>query len=1220
MIRFVTIVLSLFMLTTLVSTQEFVRLMEQQESNVYETRRAFEQYWQGRQIEKGKGWKQFQRWYHFWEPRVFPQGLMPPANQTQQAMQQYRQAFRKNSALPAYISDWKPLGPFFWVAGSYSPGQGRVNGMTVDPMDPNVIYAGTPAGGLWISNDGGNTWTTTTDSLEALGVTSIVVDPFNSNTIYIASGDGDAADTYSLGVLKSTDGGQSWQQTGLNWDILQSRRISKLLSHPNNSDILLAATGSGIYRTADAGQSWTLTLSGNYKDMEFHPTDPNIVYIAGTSFFRSVNNGQSFQPVASGLPLVSAVNRLAIAVSKNDPNIVYVLAGASGSSGFQGFYASTDAGLNFTQRSNSPNLLGWQLDGSDSGGQSWYDLAIAASPVNANEVFVGGVNIWRTTDGGFSWNINTHWVYPPSAAEYVHADIHSLDFYGNTLYAGCDGGLFKTDDFGANWIDLSAGIVNTQFYRMGGYPGDPGLVLAGAQDNGSMRLADSVWTQVFGADGMEAAIDYSNPDNMYVCYQFGGLLKSTDGGDSFFDIAPSSGAWITPYLLDPSDPQRLYAGYNPLYVSDNGGLNWSQVTIPGLSGNIAHIAISPADPEVLYVGRSNQLFRSVDYGANWQNISSGLPFTQAAMTYFYTSPLNPDHIWATFSGYVPGIKVYRSIDGGANWENYSGSLPNLPANCVTVQGNLEEGVYVGTDVGIYYRNHHMADWMPFFDGLPNVIVDELEIHEASGMLRAATYGRGLWESPLAASGPFIGHTPLADTEDAIGPYTIEAQVTPGSSAVGSSIFVHYGYDGVIDDSIAMTVVSGDLYSGAIPGPGSNALVTYFISAADQNGFRNTLPTVAPVQYFSFSVGPDTIAPQTSHQQLTVINQLMPWASIEVVATDERGIDTVFVEFSINQGAVNSFSLSGSDSLFSGQFPLTVGDLQIADSILYSIFVRDGALANNQTVIGPIVVDVRRIRQYLQQQIIDIPDNDPSGVTISIPVNDDGDYFIRNMEVLFKAEHGLIGDLSLNITAPDGRTLVLMDRPGFPAAPFGNLANDPDIRLSDSAAVSIEDIAFGTNEVVKGVFRPSPELLSAFLGLTPLGEWKIAVVDHRAGFLGKVELVGIDFDLTNVVSIDDPGQTGTPATFALMQNYPNPFNPVTTIEFRLPSTAVVTLEIFDNIGRRVVGAYRNIPLPAGTHRFTWDGTDAAGNPVASGVYYYRMKTKSFNQTRKMLLVR
>ena len=188
-------------------------------------------------------------------PKVF----LPPANQTQQALLQYRQSLDKNASVPPYTSNWNPIGPFSWVAGSYSPGQGRVNGIMVDPMNANVIYAGTPAGGLWISSDGGNSWITTTDTLEALGVTSIAIDPFDSNTIYIASGDGDGADTYSLGVLKSSDGGQSWQQTGLNWSILQSRRISKLLIHPNDSNVLLAATSAGIYRTANAGQSWTLS-------------------------------------------------------------------------------------------------------------------------------------------------------------------------------------------------------------------------------------------------------------------------------------------------------------------------------------------------------------------------------------------------------------------------------------------------------------------------------------------------------------------------------------------------------------------------------------------------------------------------------------------------------------------------------------------------------------------------------------------------------------------------------------------------------------------------------------------------------------------------------------------------------------------------------------------------------------------------------------------------
>ena len=245
----------------------------------------------------------------------------------------------------------------------------------------------------------------------------------------------------------------------------------------------------------------------------------------------------------------------------------------------------------------------------------------------------------------------------------------------------------------------------------------------------------------------------------------------------------------------------------------NGGSNWSQVSVPGLSGTINHIAISPADNNVLYVGRFNQIFRSDDQGQSWQNISNGLPVSQASITYLYASPLDANHIWATFSGYVNGTKVYHSINGGQTWENFSGSLPNLPANCVVVENNLEEGVYVGTDVGIYYRNRRMDDWIPFFDGLPNVIVDELEVHVASGMLRAATFGRGIWESPLAGSGPFISHTPPSDTEDQNGPYPVEAIVTPGSTALDGDKYLHYGYDGMIADSILMTLQQGDFIYG-----------------------------------------------------------------------------------------------------------------------------------------------------------------------------------------------------------------------------------------------------------------------------------------------------------------------------------------------------------------------------------------------------------------------
>ena len=264
-----------------------------------------------------------------------------------------------------------------------------------------------------------------------------------------------------------------------------------------------------------------------------------------------------------------------------NPEYVYLLAGRNSDSGFYGLYHSANSGLNFSQRSNSPNILGYAPDGSSSGGQSWYDLALAASPTNPDEIFSGGVNIWRSTDGGFNWNINTYWIYTDPAYPYVHADIHTLDFHGDRLFAGADGGIFYTDDRGATWTDISAGMATMQFYRFGGYPGDAGLLIGGAQDNGTNRYNSGQWYHVLGADGMEAAIDYSDPNIMYCCIQNGGLRRSFDGGNSWGDITggiSGNGAWVTPYVIDPHHPQILYAGYSNLWKSTNRGSSWSQIS------------------------------------------------------------------------------------------------------------------------------------------------------------------------------------------------------------------------------------------------------------------------------------------------------------------------------------------------------------------------------------------------------------------------------------------------------------------------------------------------------------------------------------------------------------------------------------------------------------------------------------------------------------------
>jgi len=736
------------------SAQEWVKKLNDPNCNIIETSKLFNEYWKNKEIQKGKGFKAFKRMEYMLFQRSYPSGKKNDPtlawNETLKFRSLYSGTGKANRTAAA---NWTSLGPSSWQTTSYNPGNGRVNGITVDPLDHNIIYTGTPSGGLWKSIDCGNTWTCLTDDLPIIGTSCIAIHPTNTDTLYIATGDGDASDNYSLGVLKSYDGGLTWNNTGLSWTIYQYHSLRTIIMDPTNPNILLVAADNGVYRSDDAGDTWTNTLSGWFKDLEFMPNNPQVVYASGNTFWKSTDGGLTFTQITSGVPQQSDVSRIAIAVTPADSNYVYMMVGSAATQGLYGIYKSTDAGLNFTLQTNSPNLMGYAMDGSDGGGQAWYDIAIAASPNNAEEIFTGGVNVWKSTDGGQNFTISSHWVYDTnSSVGYTHADIHFLAFYGDSLYCGSDGGIFRTPDFGSTWDNLSFGITNAQFYRMGGSYTDADLIYAGAQDNGSNRLDNTQWTHVLGADGMETLVDYSNSNTVYCTTQSGGLNRSTDGGQSFSYIAgdiTESGGWVTPFVIHPTDPQILYAGYENIWGTLNQGGNWSSLApFPTTGYNVNALALAQSDPNYIYASRWNDLWQSTDGGATWNDISVGLPFSYAGLTYIAISPTDPLKAWVTFSGFSQGEKVYKTNDGGLTWTNVSYNLPNLPCNTIIYQAGTPDGMYVGCDVGIFYIDSTLTNWVPFYDDLPNVIVDELEIHYPTSKIRAATFGRGIWESDL----------------------------------------------------------------------------------------------------------------------------------------------------------------------------------------------------------------------------------------------------------------------------------------------------------------------------------------------------------------------------------------------------------------------------------------------------------------------------------------
>jgi hypothetical protein len=274
------------------------------------------------------------------------------------------------------------------------------------------------------------------------------------------------------------------------------------------------------------------------------------------------------------------------------------------------------------------------------------------------------------------------------------------------------------------------------------------MILAGAQDNGTDRLVGTNWSRILGGDGMDCMVDPTNDQTVYASYQNGALRRSLNQGNSFSNISPSGGAWVTPFAMHPFNSSIIYAGCDKVYRSPDRGNTWDSISGAIFNDNIISMEVAPADPNHIYAATYDQLFHTADGGANWTAISNGLPVGAAAITAIATSKSDPLKVWVTFSGYSFGDKVFRSNDGGVNWTNVSGTLPNLPVNCIITQQNSADAVYIGTDMGVFYTDSTFADWEPFNDGLPNVIISDLEIHYATNKLRAATYGRGLWQSDL----------------------------------------------------------------------------------------------------------------------------------------------------------------------------------------------------------------------------------------------------------------------------------------------------------------------------------------------------------------------------------------------------------------------------------------------------------------------------------------
>jgi Secretion system C-terminal sorting domain len=727
----------------------------------------------------------FNHWLWYWQRHIDQDGYLvsPAATWKAWKSEQDSRKGHSNARTTSSGLTWSFQGPdssgAFTGDGAGS-GVGRINVVAFHPTDTNTYIIGSPGGGAWRTTNDGHSWTCLTDMLPNLSVGDIKYNPLNANTIYLCSGDRDGSDYPGIGVLKSYDGGLTWTTTGMVWPDSLYNTANCILVNPLDTNSLILGTTNGVYRSYDGGASWSLHSAGNFIQMVYRPNDTMIVYAGTSSFgssaqiYRSANGGNSWTSVTS----FTDVDRVAVAVTPASPNLVKALAstqGGSNADGLEGIYTSTDSGLTFTVTytggcTGGHNMLGWNANASDCGGQGWYDLPIAISPVNASLVYIGGVNAWRSTNGGTSWTIMSQWTQESPGVKVIHADKHCMAFNPlspNRFFETNDGGVYSAYNptSSGTWRNLTNRMGITEFYGVG-VSGVANFVIAGAQDVGTKLIRPTLFEEGDGGDGMWSQLDFADSTVGYASSEYGyidiinptAVQPDLTANDISANIAGGSiegtGSWVTPFMVEPGCHTCLVAGYNAVYKSGDEGGSWTAISPSfSTSNTLSRVALTPADSATIFVAEDNvaaPLHYTHNNGTTWTTLT--VPYSSVYVSDVLVDPRDQNHIWVTISGY--GGNHVSEWSPTTGWQTFDAGVPDMPVHCITIN-KLTREMYLGTETGVYYRDSTMSSWIPNSAGMPAISVTDLEINYTVGEIWASTFGRSLWSAMLPTLVPTI---------------------------------------------------------------------------------------------------------------------------------------------------------------------------------------------------------------------------------------------------------------------------------------------------------------------------------------------------------------------------------------------------------------------------------------------------------------------------------
>lgn len=697
----------------------------------------------------------------------------------------------------AGIWNWTWLGP-----GNIG---GRIRAIAINPSNTNIIIVGAVSGGIWRSTDGGSSWSPMNDFMASLAVTSIIFDPANSNIVYAATGEGfgniDALP--GAGIFKSTNGGVTWVQLS-STNNNNFRWVNRLAHHPDSTNILYAATASPdrVWKTLDGGATWTqkLAAASGVLDVKVYPGLSQYV-IAGCAndVYISSNRGTNWTNHTTGAAnkLPNNPLRCEVAFSPSYFGRIYVAMELNEGE----IWRSDDYGATWSQRSSTGYMAK----------QGWYNNAIWINPSNSSHIIVGGIDLWRSTNGGTSLTKISRWQNYHNGgglANSAHADQHIIisppDFNTSTnpkVYVGNDGGIqlmsnYQTVTETSGWTNLCGTTLGiTQFYGGAAAP-NGSVIVGGTQDNDKLRYrpsgswsGTSGWYQAQTGDGGFAAVNYNNTNIIYGEYVRLAIQRSTNGGDSYSsatsglsDAGTTRALFIAPFSMDPNDPVRLIAGGKSIWRTTNSAGAWTRIR-DSISSNFPRcsaIDIAQGNSGVIWIGyedghvafSTNGTATSPTWTRVDNNGSPALP--NRYVTDIAINPFNHNEVFVTFGGYQSN-SVWFTSNSGTSWEQRTGTAPdNLPAiqvNTVRFHYATSNWVYIGTDLGVFASENKGNSWSlePRYSAVGHegpVNTEVAELFWQGDNLIAATHGRGMyratprvnlyvdWSAPLGGDGSF----------------------------------------------------------------------------------------------------------------------------------------------------------------------------------------------------------------------------------------------------------------------------------------------------------------------------------------------------------------------------------------------------------------------------------------------------------------------------------